>query len=101
MNLKDEIVRIVTEYQGMKATELVTYIPLTIHTKKDLLWVTTTENIIAAINELVKERRLVEVEYVLPNMSYRVKSFLLPAGTQLDVNGRDLMATEYVEDIAT
>lgn len=33
------------------------------------------------IQNLIDEKRLVEVAYVLPNMDYRIKSFILPPGT--------------------
>jgi len=32
---------------------------------------------------LVAEERLIEIEYVLPTMNYRIKSFLLPVGTEI------------------
>ena len=35
------------------------------------------------IQEMVQEGMLVEVEYILPNMNYRIKSFLLPANTEI------------------
>jgi hypothetical protein len=33
------------------------------------------------LDELVKEGRIIEIEYVLPEMTWRVKSFYLPPGT--------------------
>ncbi len=35
------------------------------------------------LEELVKSGEVVEVEYVLPEMSYRVKSIFFPKGTQI------------------
>jgi hypothetical protein len=35
------------------------------------------------VEELIEEGRLVEVEYTLPQLSFRLKSFLLPPGTQV------------------
>lgn len=40
-------------------------------------------------DELVREGKLVEVEYTLPTMAYKVKSFFLPAGTVVRVRFRD------------
>jgi len=34
------------------------------------------------LNEMVKEGQIMEIEYVLPEMNWRVKSFYLPAGTE-------------------
>lgn len=35
------------------------------------------------IDQMVKDRELVEVEYIVPCMSYRIKSFYLPAGSEI------------------
>ena len=40
-------------------------------------------DIINVINDLVKEGEVVEVEYVLPSMAYRVKSLYFPKGTEV------------------
>lgn len=46
-----------------------------------------------AINRLVNEKQVVELEYVLPNMEYRVKSMYFPKGTLIignnDIVGRN------------
>ena len=71
------ILDLVTSKQGCKATELA----VEIATKADIDLVQT----------LVTEGRLVEIEYVLPNMPYRIKSFLLPKDTQIRVcNGEKI-----------
>ena len=44
-------------------------------------------DVIELLDELIGEGRLVEVEYVLPAMSYRVKSLLFPAGTEIFLKG--------------
>lgn len=43
-------------------------------------------DLIQLIDELINEKKIIEVEYVLPTMDYRVKSFLLPFGTNIMVN---------------
>jgi len=73
---KDLLVNVVTEVQGLKATELAARLELLELHKADL-------NIVELIEALVKEKRLVEVEYVLPQMDFRIKSFLLPAQTRV------------------
>jgi hypothetical protein len=49
------------------------------------------------IAELCAEGELVEVEYVLPNMTYRVKTFLLPKGTEI----ASLQKIHNVEELVT
>lgn len=34
------------------------------------------------LEELVKEERIIELEYILPNMEFRIKSMYFPAGTK-------------------
>lgn len=72
---KQLIVDTVTSTQGCKATELAA--------KKDIAL--NCEDLPELIAELIQEDQLVEVEYVLPNLNYRVKSFLLPAHTKVTV----------------
>jgi len=35
------------------------------------------------LQEAIRDKRVVEVEYVLPELSYRIKSFILPKGTEV------------------
>jgi hypothetical protein len=72
---KDAIVEAVTAKQGLKATELVVVLPTSM-----LIF-----DIPSMIEALVREGLLVEVEYVLPSMPQRAKSFLLPKGSTVDL----------------
>ena len=72
--VKNRIVEIVTEKQGCKATELCAI--------KELIF-KDCKPIPELIDELIEEERIFEIEYVLPAMNYRIKSFLLPAETQI------------------
>jgi hypothetical protein len=78
--LKQKIVDIITEVQGCKATELSTKLTI------DVLNALEIHDLPTVLAELLHERRLVEVEYVLPNLSFRAKSFLLPAGVEVKIN---------------
>ena len=73
--------QVVKEKQGCKAVELVTFVAM------EMAKSPSTSDIDVDLPELIetmtKEGELVEVEYVLPNMDYRVKSFLLPKGTEI------------------
>lgn len=73
--VKDEITRIVVEHNGIKATELVVKIPASML----ILDVTT------AIAEMVRDNELVEVEFKVPAMPYRAKSFLLPKNSEVSL----------------
>lgn len=52
------------------------------------------------MEELVAEGRVIEIEYVLPEMTYRVKSFYLPPGTVFikkeNYDGKTCVHTEPV-----
>jgi len=78
--LKDLICRVVTEKQGIKATALAAV--------KDFLPYHKEFDIPAVTDQLIEEKRLLEIEYILPRMSYRIKSFLLPAGTAARFRGK-------------
>ena len=78
---KAEIVDVVSEVQGCKATELIAH-------ERILSLVAEGHKVVEMIAELCDEGELVEVEYVVPNISYRIKSFLLPKGTQISIASR-------------
>ena len=63
--------------QGIKATQLVALpeiaVPLQDFDIPNLL------------DELVQEGKIIEIEYKLPEMDWRVKSFYLPAGTEIRI----------------
>jgi len=72
----DIVERIVNESNGIKAMEMISRVLRECPEIGDL------EPI---IEELVRTRRIIEVEYILPNMNYRIKSFLLPKNTEVRV----------------
>lgn len=67
----------VTAAQGCKIAELV--VRLCDQTEE------FSRHLIQMVEEMVADQQLVEVEYVLPSMNYRRKSFLLPGGTTVRV----------------
>lgn len=94
MTAKEQVKRKMLEYasDGCKATELVTRLMYYYYEneqdsidffKKEL------DNLPYLIDELIKEKRLIEVQYVLPHNFTRVKSFLLPRGTKVTINESD------------
>ena len=74
---KQVIVDTVTDVQGCKATELIA------HVAEKLEEEFANHDFMKALNELLEAGELEEVEYVLPQMDYRAKSFLLPKNTQI------------------
>lgn len=72
--LKEAIIKVVEGYQGLKATELVVKI-------FDVIPPSESPKILDAIWELVEAGEIIEINYILPQMDYRTKSFLLPKGT--------------------
>jgi len=73
----------VEEIQGCKATVLAVTIASTSEQMESLLPYPLPE----LIEELIEEGRLIEIEYALPTMSYRIKSFLLPEGSLVRIRG--------------
>ena len=64
----------VGQRQGCKATELISAFLVAVGYDPAL-------DPLALLDELIKEKRLVEVKYTLPTIRYRAKGFLLPSGT--------------------
>lgn len=92
MNVKEYLLGIVATYPGIKATELVTKVAGELYNdsnsssdgRADVL-----ESVPEVLESLVKDGSLVEVEYVVPSMSYRVKSMYFPKDTGVQV--RDVL----------
>lgn len=75
--VKKLIQKVVESVQGIKATALIAEERLT------PVLLSTEHNIVLLLNEMVELGDLVEVEYILPSIPYRVKSFLLPKGSKI------------------
>lgn len=69
------IVEIVRDSNGLKSTELVVKAVES-----------GVNNPVEVLTYLIRCRQLVEVEYELPHMNYRLKSFILPAGTKISLS---------------
>jgi len=80
-HLPETIIRIVNNNQGLKGTELVLKLM-----SADLNIEATT--LLKAIDEVVQDGEIIEVEYTLPtmnSMNYRVKSMYFPKGTVIKI----------------
>lgn len=71
MTIKELIVKTVNDHQGIKATELAVDV---ISENTEI----TPDDYENALSELIRNGEIVEVEYTLPSMDYRVKSWFLP-----------------------
>lgn len=80
--LKQELCDIINEEGPIKMTELIVRIA------KELVRDINIEQIFVALDDLVREKEVVEVEYVLPAMNYRTKSMYFPKGTEINVAGK-------------
>jgi len=70
MTTEEQILKLVNESTGIKATELVARMD--------------DENLLdfqEVVNKLVKEDKIIEMEYTVPNLSWRLKSMYFPAGS--------------------
>jgi hypothetical protein len=78
------ILTTVTNKPGIKATELVVEVMMLLSESGSTLPERGSgEGIVNTLNDLVSEQEVVEVEYVLPTMTYRVKSLYFPKGTKV------------------
>lgn len=78
--IRKELLKLVEEKQGCKAIELV------VTATKYLVGVVPDDDldkITVILEQLVQEDEVLEVEFVLPMMNWRCKSFLLPKGTDI------------------
>ena len=81
--IRQEITKLVTERQGCKATELAVVAVRCLINRIDAR---ELDKIPDLIEQMVKEGELLEVEFVLPMMDWRCKSFLLPKGTEVKLS---------------
>jgi hypothetical protein len=78
--MRDVIRKIVNENSGIKNVELVIKVAQSL-IEEDIEF--EPRDLIIQIESLVKEGEIVELEFILPDMGYRVKSMYFPKGTKL------------------
>jgi len=74
MDIKQRIISIVESYQGLKSIEIIAHIPIN---------ETVGIDMIKVLDELVMDGCLIEIEYELPTLPNRIKSFYLPKGSKI------------------
>lgn len=70
---------------GIKGNELAVQITYELHNKKIAV---NPEIILETINQMVEDGEILEIEYVLPHIDYRIKSFYLPKGARVIKNAK-------------
>lgn len=122
---KDLIVQLVEDMSGCKVMELVVKYTVAVINAKiredeenvDLGCILTSEplpdedefndedvgnELVRLIEELVKEERVIEIDYVLPIVYSGLKSFLLPVGTQIKLGSnwaKNLYAVDEYREV--
>lgn len=81
MKLDEVITNLVNNHQGIRATELVL---ATMSVMGPVNF--THDEYSTAVESLVQAKEIVELEYILPQMDYRVKSIYFPKNTRIIVN---------------
>ncbi len=79
--MKQKILDIINSRQGVKAVELVLAIMDDVNPIRF-----NQDEFHLALNELIEFGEIIEIEYILPNIEYRVKSFYLPKGTKFEIS---------------
>lgn len=76
MTIKERISKIVNDSTGLKSTELAVKVVCEVPD-------CNTNEVLHLIEELVKEGEIIELEYILPQINYRIKSIYFPKGTDI------------------
>ena len=80
--IEEAIISSITLNQGMKETALVADLEvLSYFVELDLRFSLLLE----VVDALIREEKILCIEYVLPNLPDRVKTFLFPPGTKLGI----------------
>lgn len=75
--MRDTILEVINNAQGIKNVELSLKVMDRINPVKFNFQLFLDE-----LQKLVDDKEVIEIEYVLSNMNYRIKSFYLPKGTK-------------------
>jgi hypothetical protein len=80
MSIRESVLFLVDS--AIKGADLVTHIVIDHYTQNEP-GDFSTEEILRVIDQLVAEGELIEIEYVLPASSYKVRSMYFPKGTEM------------------
>lgn len=74
---------IINDSTGLKVTELVTKVTIGIHEDTEINPKPTGDEVVAMVNKLIKSGQIIEIDYTVPTMDWRIKSFLLPKDSKI------------------
>lgn len=77
MTIKDVINKVVNDHQGINTID---------HALEVSRQVSEMDDFEKSLMELIEEGEIVELEYTLPSMDYRVKNLYLPKNTMIQVS---------------
>jgi hypothetical protein len=75
--LKEKLEEVINGSTGIKAIELVCNISEFIHTNKY-----DSKQIDLALEELLADEKICELEFIIPKLDYKIKSIYFPRGTK-------------------
>ena len=82
MELRELIVDVLGETSGLKATELAARVVAAVYQRADARMIQLDpEQVLGEFAALVASGDMIEIEYIVPRMPDRVKSFYLPKGS--------------------
>lgn len=79
--MREAILKIINSGQGIKGVDLVLKVLTELFPSEF-----KSGQVLEELTRMVKEGEIIEIEYTLPDMNYRIRSFYLPKGTKLYVN---------------
>jgi len=82
MTTQEAILQVINSHNGIKGTELVMKVLELVHCELYL----KKENYNEILDKLVESGEITEIEYSVPSMNYRIKSFYLPKNAQISIS---------------
>lgn len=84
--VKAKLINHISEMQGAKSMELIGTLFNLAQTDGEVAAISRA-NVPKLLEELVQEKKIVEIEYELASMPYRTKSFYLPGRVKVKIRG--------------
>ena len=91
--LRNKIKQKVKDMQGCKITELVAEIDLVEEAYNSSI------NLADEVYAMIKDGELIEVEYILSHLAFRIKSYLFPADTEVRLGNEQELRTSLRKEI--
>lgn len=85
-SMQEIIINLINENPGINNCKLVMKTMEIVYRMNNYKVTETPKDFLKNLEELVNSKELVEVEYILPTMDYRIKSLFFPKGTKINLN---------------